>query len=734
MSAVGGYSNYVRLLVESRDDDAYICRNKDTDEKAVFHIKKGFFPQTLRQVIQDGYHTKDELLKHPSEARTVADILKAKIDKAKARLESQKHNALVSLIKKICDCLRNYFQGYGFKTTLGIGNELIIELEKIATPKEAAKLPPLDKKAEIDKDKEKQAPKLEKDKAKHLVPPLPAPKPDAKSEAKAPPAAPPAPPAPKSEAKAPPPAPAPAPAPKPEAKAPPPAPASAPAPKPEAKAPPPAPAPAPAPKPEAKAPPPPAQAPAPKPKAKAPPPPPAPAPAPKPEAKAPPPPPAPAPAPKPEAKAPPPPPASAPAPKPEAKAPPPAPAPAPAPKSEAKAPPAAPPAPKPDAKDAKPAAPPPAPPLPAPKATIPPATPAPTPTKEPLAKDKKTPAEMPLPSGDKRKGTPHPKTGTDQDNTKLRRSTSDPSINQPGTDLKPSSSVGTGSASAKVVPKKQSFKTRCEEYKKDPENYKSKDRIWAEIHTILPKDGDKDKSMVGFIKELTQKETIDLKDALTMQVVLDTLIHNSTEDKERSLVNDFLAKEDTFHADLLIKCLDIFTQKHQNQGQGHFSHGLGKDLLQIYAAKKWNETYAVNNAVIASSMAVLLLDDHVSTVKIQRKKDKSEKQKDLLEWMMAQPSFDFLTFIRYVSIFQYKHDRNKAVAVASSALDKLVDYYKTKPEWEKSFDATNIDLQNALAFTLKYYVSDPALKDMTAEKLVKEVETLVKTKAAAAVV
>ena len=127
-------SNYTLLLIQSKSDGVCICKNNETNEQKAFNVKKGFVPQSLRDVILDGYNVLTDLKSNPKEARTVIDILKLKCEMKEAK--NQLDSAFMRVVKLVCDCVRNFFSGYGLRSTLGLADNLITELETVAAPPE----------------------------------------------------------------------------------------------------------------------------------------------------------------------------------------------------------------------------------------------------------------------------------------------------------------------------------------------------------------------------------------------------------------------------------------------------------------------------------------------------------------------------------------------------------------------------------------------------------------------
>ena len=125
-------NSYAHLLTNAKSTGMYICKNSGTGEREVFQIKKGFIPQSFRELILDGYRVLKDLQKKPDEARKVVDVLKLKCDRKKAK--SAKEKLLIRVVMLICDCLRNLVGGLGFKSSVKLAENLIAKLEKCAGP------------------------------------------------------------------------------------------------------------------------------------------------------------------------------------------------------------------------------------------------------------------------------------------------------------------------------------------------------------------------------------------------------------------------------------------------------------------------------------------------------------------------------------------------------------------------------------------------------------------------
>lgn len=132
-------NSYTLLLIQSKVEGVHICKNDETSEQKAFKIKKGFVPQSLRDVILDGYTVLNDLKNNPKDARTVIDILKMKCEKKEAK--NQLDSAFMKVIKLICDYVRNLFTGYGLHSTLGLADNLISELESVAVASEDSSQP-----------------------------------------------------------------------------------------------------------------------------------------------------------------------------------------------------------------------------------------------------------------------------------------------------------------------------------------------------------------------------------------------------------------------------------------------------------------------------------------------------------------------------------------------------------------------------------------------------------------
>lgn len=99
----------------------------------VAEINKSRSPLTLREITLFGMTYKKELMQSPEDALIVADQLE-RMGANKLRRE-QKLNCFIRFILEICDYIRNFFTGRGFRSTYTLTMQLSIELRDAAHKK-----------------------------------------------------------------------------------------------------------------------------------------------------------------------------------------------------------------------------------------------------------------------------------------------------------------------------------------------------------------------------------------------------------------------------------------------------------------------------------------------------------------------------------------------------------------------------------------------------------------------
>lgn len=126
------YADYLKRA--NGEKPGYLCQNKKTGNYALFFsLKDGPRPLpnyerlSFRDIVRLGIRFKQELKAQPGDASLVSKELQRMSDHREA--SQSKRNFLIRLAQKICDCVRNLFGGFGWKTTTGQARQLSKELE-----------------------------------------------------------------------------------------------------------------------------------------------------------------------------------------------------------------------------------------------------------------------------------------------------------------------------------------------------------------------------------------------------------------------------------------------------------------------------------------------------------------------------------------------------------------------------------------------------------------------------
>jgi hypothetical protein len=141
---------------------------KPTSEYKIFYKaksdldlnKQGFTPLTLKEIICLGYKFKQEIITQSDPDRNEL-ILKFKSMGERKQQNERIRNRLVAFICGIWDRIKNFFQGYGFKTTANLSVELSLWLEK--NKKDSVKPKEEDKISDIEKIDDNNISKIEVD-------------------------------------------------------------------------------------------------------------------------------------------------------------------------------------------------------------------------------------------------------------------------------------------------------------------------------------------------------------------------------------------------------------------------------------------------------------------------------------------------------------------------------------------------------------------------------------------
>lgn len=219
--------------------------------------------------------------------------------------------------------------------------------------------------------------------------------------------------------------------------------------------------------------------------------------------------------------------------------------------------------------------------------------------------------------------------------------------------------------------------TPLEKYKHNPKQcpFLSKKIVYQDIKTLS---GESTTALLGLMKNCSGLTEVDLNNEFCAQIVIDALQLCNQETSEQ--LTTWLKTQDSFHPSLLNACLTVFLD-HDRQ-QIPYSQFAIQTLIKIYIEREWSklkDTHNVFQMPANDPQLVSILSNLLNN------KPNDPITEKLVEWVIDQPEFDLMTFIKWTHIFKNREE-NKSVGLPMKypIRDHLFAHLiHNKPEWKE---------------------------------------------------
>lgn len=229
------------------------------------------------------------------------------------------------------------------------------------------------------------------------------------------------------------------------------------------------------------------------------------------------------------------------------------------------------------------------------------------------------------------------------------------------------------------------------EYKSNPQQCKRMSRTLSlrDIKSIdAPFKNSQDvTSVVGLMHYFSDLSEIDLHHERCMQIAVDVL--QECDKNTNGRLVEWLIQQETFNAQLLVKCLSAFLEKEERQAP--IDLYAVEQLIKTYQDKAWNQKPTPSNdPIMISAMAILI-----------KQTPNENRIIALAEWFMNQPEYDVITFSTWLRVFKQKEiDYSTRAGLYYPLLNKMLVHFKEK--WGKE---NELNLDPDVASYLKVKIS-----------------------------
>jgi hypothetical protein len=220
-----------------------------------------------------------------------------------------------------------------------------------------------------------------------------------------------------------------------------------------------------------------------------------------------------------------------------------------------------------------------------------------------------------------------------------------------------------------------------EDYKKDPNNCSLLHRniIFQDVkHIENPvNSGDQTISVVGLMKHFSGLTEVDLHNEVCAQVILDILRCCNKNTSEA--VIHWLTNQKTFHVSLLKRCIYIFKSMESLDGKKAYSLFALETLIRHYIDQEWNRVKGGDGKPIVPTNDPIIVAGISQMINNQPNDPVVTKS---VMWMMDQNDFDLPIMIEWIRLFMHREQMKSTGAPMCYPLrDELFAYLNKREEW-----------------------------------------------------